>query len=75
MAREQKQLTWYEFFFSRGTPLIIRSALQLMAGSTRKRIPLGEIVTLLVQRGRSPQSIMDWTDRTARLYMRKIQNQ
>ncbi len=75
MALEQKMLTWYEFFFSRGTPVIIRSALQLMTGSTRRRMPLSELVTLLVQRGRSPQSILDWTDRAARLHMRKTQRE
>jgi hypothetical protein len=65
-------LTWYEFFFSRGAPSVLHSALQLMTGSTRKRIPLSELVTLLVRRDRSPQSILDWTDRATRL--RKAKN-
>ncbi len=74
MIREQKMLTWYEFFFSRETPSILRSALQLMTGSTRKRMPLSELVTLLVERDRSPQSILDWTDRATRLHMNKAKN-
>ncbi|GHO90781.1 hypothetical protein KSF_008290 [Reticulibacter mediterranei] len=72
---ERSMLTWYEFFFSRGSVEILRSALQLMTGSTRKRIPLSELVTLLAQRGRSPQSILDWTDRAARLQKRKLKNE
>jgi len=66
-AWEQSLLTWYEFFFSRGTPLLLQAALRLMTGSMRKRLSLSDLVVLLVQRGRSTQDVLSWMDRMDRL--------
>lgn len=70
---EQKLLAWYKFFFSQGNPPIIRSACQLMIGSTHKRISLDLLIGLLVQRGFSPQGILDWTNRAAQVQEKKTE--
>ena len=61
LMREQKFLSWYEFFFTQGTPLMLRRAMQLVdklpLNTTLKRLPLASLVTLLVQHGRSPQDM------------------
>lgn len=60
--REQKFLSWYEFFFSLGTPQTMRTAMQLVdklpLNTILKHLPLGSLVTLLVQYGRSPKDIL-----------------
>ncbi len=57
LAREQKFLRWYAFFFSQGAPPLTRETLQLLTGSILKR-SLGSLIALLVERGRSPQDIL-----------------
>lgn len=60
LAREQKFLRWYAFFFSKDAPPLTREMLQLLTGSILKR-SLGSLIALLVEQGRSPQDMqMDY---------------
>lgn len=58
LALEQNWLVWYEFFFSQGTYPIIREARRLVQLSWYEQLPLGDLVTMLVERGRSPQDVL-----------------
>lgn len=72
LAAEQQFLAWYAFFFSQGTPLFMQAAQQLMTGSMHSRLPLGTLVTLLVQRGRSPQNILNRADRISQMRAKRM---
>ena len=82
ISSEQKFLLWYQLFFSKGTPLMIRHALQLIDksslvssfGTTHpvwKQLSLGDLVASLVNCGRSPQDLLNWMERVAQLRARK----
>lgn len=79
---EQKYRAWYDLFFSQGTLLMVRTAFQLidknsvsssldMTGFAQRQLPLGTLIPLLVQRGRSPQGLLTWMDQVAQQRMRK----
>ncbi len=57
LAREQKFLRWYAFFFSQEAPPLTRETLQLLTGSILKR-SLGSLIALLVEQGSSPQDML-----------------
>jgi hypothetical protein len=61
LAREQKFLRWYAFFFSREAPSMTKEMLRLLTGSILKR-SLGSLIALLVERGQSPQDILKLDD-------------
>jgi hypothetical protein len=56
---EQKWLVWYEFSFSQGTYPIMREARRFIQLSWYEQFPLGDLVTLLVEHGYSPQDVLD----------------
>ena len=56
LAREQKFLRWYAFFFSKDAPPLTRETLQLLTGSILKR-SLGSLTALLVKEGHSPDML------------------
>ncbi|TMC16741.1 MAG: hypothetical protein E6J34_19645 [Chloroflexi bacterium] len=59
LVLEQNWLVWYEFFFSQGTYAIMREARRLMQLSWYEQFPLGDLVTLLVEHGYSPQDVLN----------------
>lgn len=63
LALEQKWLVWYGFFFSQGTSTIMREARRLIKLSWCEQFPLGDLVTLLVQHGHSPQDVLNSMNR------------
>jgi hypothetical protein len=69
VVAEQRFLAWYAFFFSQGMPQVMRLAMRLAdklpVNATLKRLPLGELVALLVQRGHSPQNVQRWMERAS----------
>jgi TniQ len=67
VEQEQKFLTWYAFFFSKGTPLILRAAQYMMIGFSRELLPLGRLLPLLVQSGRFPQDVLNWMNQASPL--------
>jgi hypothetical protein len=67
VEQDQKYLTWYEFFFSKGTPAIRRAAQYMMIGFSREHLPLGRLLTLLIQSGQFPQDVLNWMDRASPL--------
>lgn len=63
LVLEQNWLVWYEFFFSQGTYSIMREARRLVQLSWYKQFPLGDLVTLLVEHGYSPQDVLSYMNR------------
>jgi hypothetical protein len=63
LASEQKWLVWYEFFFLQGTYPIMREARRLMQLSWYEQLPLGDLVTMLVEHGRSPPDVLNSMNR------------
>jgi hypothetical protein len=68
VEQERKYLVWYAFFFSRGTSPIIQAAQHMVIGFSRERLPLGRLLTLLVQREQSPQDVLNYMDRMYPLF-------